>query len=84
MNRHWGLNNGDVTLETHSGKKYEAKASNRVLEVFGVSVAKVNEKFQIEELEVFFDPADSVTQIFDKKNSGSSCPISGVKDLSIE
>jgi hypothetical protein len=73
--RHWGKNDGDVSIETSSGAKYEAKASHKVIEVFGVSIAKVNDHFQIEELEVFFDPADSVTQIFDKSNGTSGCPI---------
>jgi hypothetical protein len=74
-----------VTLESHTGTRYEAKASNRVLELYGMSIATVNDKFEIEELEVYFDPADSVTQIFDKKNEGSGCPLaSGVQDLNIE
>ncbi|KAL7043624.1 hypothetical protein ACKWTF_001598 [Chironomus riparius] len=70
--RHWGLNNGDVTLETKSGTKYESVASNKVLELYGVSVAKVNDKFQIEDLEVFYDPSDSVDPLF-KKAGG--CPM---------
>lgn len=69
--RHWGLNSGDVSLETKSGTKYQSTATNKVLEVYGVAVAKVNDKFQIEDLEVFYDPSDSVDPLFKQ----SECPM---------
>jgi hypothetical protein len=73
--RHWGLNNGNISIETNDGTKIESKASNEVMEVFGMSIAKVNEKFEIEELEVFFDPADSLRKLFKNKQDFQSCPM---------
>lgn len=74
--RHWGLNNGDFSIETKTGTKIESKASNELVEVFGMAVAKVNDKFEIEDLEVFFDPADSLTKLFKNKQIiTNECPI---------
>lgn len=41
---------GDLSLKLGNGKKLEAPASNEVVESVGVTVAKVNEKFEIEEV----------------------------------
>ena len=71
--RHWGLNNGDFSIETKSGGRIESKASNEVLELYGVAVAKVNENYQIEDLEIFYDPADSLDKLF--KNTSKGCPM---------
>ncbi|KAI8577208.1 hypothetical protein K450DRAFT_191624 [Umbelopsis ramanniana AG] len=54
--RHWGKMTGDLSVKLGNGKKLEAAASNEVCESFGVTVAKVNDKFEIEELETFYDP----------------------------
>ncbi|ORZ02846.1 hypothetical protein BCR43DRAFT_482267 [Syncephalastrum racemosum] len=54
--RHWGLMTGDLSVNLGNGEKLEAKASNEVVDTVGVTVAKVNDKFQIEELETFYDP----------------------------
>jgi CRISPR/Cas system Type II protein with McrA/HNH and RuvC-like nuclease domain len=41
---------GDLSVKLGNGKKLEAPASNEVVESIGVTVAKVNDKFQIEEV----------------------------------
>jgi len=41
---------GDLSVKLGNGKKLEAAASNEVVESIGVTVAKVNEKFEIEEV----------------------------------
>jgi hypothetical protein len=41
---------GDLSVKLGNGKKLEAAASNEVCESFGVTVAKVNDKFEIEEV----------------------------------
>lgn len=44
-------------------------------------LAKVNDKFQIEDLEVFFDPADSLRKLFQNKKETSmgACPMGNLK-----
>jgi hypothetical protein len=42
---------GDLSVKIGNGKKLEAPASNEVVEAVGVTVAKVNDKFEIEEVE---------------------------------
>lgn len=41
---------GDLSVKLGNGKKLEAPASNEVVESIGVTVAKVNDKFEIEEV----------------------------------
>lgn len=41
---------GDLSVKIGNGKKLEAPASNEVVEAVGVTVAKVNDKFEIEEV----------------------------------
>lgn len=72
--RHWGLNNGDLSVKTGDGKKLEAHATNEVIEVFGVTVAKVNDKFEIEELQTFYDPTDMLRQMSKNRKEGSINP----------
>ncbi|KAG1472773.1 hypothetical protein G6F56_001335 [Rhizopus delemar] len=81
--RHWGTMTGNLSVKIGDGKKLEAPASNEVVETFGVTVAKVNDKFEIEELETFYDPSDLMRQLAknqakdDKSSEGgaaSLCP----------
>lgn len=48
MNSHWGTMVGDLSVNLGNGEKLEAAATNEVVETFGVTVAKINEKFEIE------------------------------------
>jgi hypothetical protein len=41
---------GDLSVNIGNGKKLEAPASNEVVEAIGITVATVNDKFQIEEV----------------------------------
>lgn len=43
---------GDLSVNLGNGEKLEAAATNEVVETFGVTVAKVNEKFEIESVSV--------------------------------
>ncbi|KAI9006260.1 hypothetical protein CLU79DRAFT_712802 [Phycomyces nitens] len=82
--RHWGLMTGDLSVKLGNGKKLEAPASNEVVQTFGVTIAKVNDKFEIEQLETFYDPNDLMKQLAKNRkpeegeqavqSSGSRCP----------
>lgn len=41
---------GDVSIKLGDGKKLEAHATNEVVETVGITVAKFNEGFQIEQV----------------------------------
>lgn len=68
------MHNGDLSVKTGNGTKLEAHATNEVIEVFGVTVAKVNDKFEIEELETFYDPSDMLRQMSKNRKEGSFNP----------
>ncbi|KAI8047769.1 hypothetical protein BDF21DRAFT_457235 [Thamnidium elegans] len=72
--RHWGLHSGDLSVKVGEGKKLEAHATNEVVEVYGVTVARVNDKFEIEELETFYDPSDMLRQMAKNRKEGSVNP----------
>ncbi|KAI9319410.1 hypothetical protein BX666DRAFT_2018445 [Dichotomocladium elegans] len=72
--RHWGTMVGDLSVKLGNGEKLEAHATNEVVETFGVTVAKVNDKFQIEDLETFYDPAQLMRQLAKNRKDGSSKP----------
>jgi hypothetical protein len=44
---------GNLSVKVGNGKKLEAPASNELVETFGVTVAKVNDKFEIEEVRLY-------------------------------
>ncbi|KAI9476138.1 MAG: hypothetical protein EXX96DRAFT_575913 [Benjaminiella poitrasii] len=70
--RHWGFHSGDLSVKLGDDKKLEAYATNEVIEVFGVTVAKVNDKFEIEDLETFYDPTDMLRQMSKNKKDTSA------------
>ncbi|KAL4214542.1 hypothetical protein CU097_003970 [Rhizopus azygosporus] len=87
--RHWGTMTGDLSVKIGNGKKLEAPASNEVVEAVGVTVAKVNDKFEIEELETFYDASILMKQLaknrVDKEQSESGtaeCPFISLNKLS--
>jgi hypothetical protein len=41
---------GDLSVNLGDGKKLEAPATNEVVESYGITVAHVNEKFQVEKV----------------------------------
>ncbi|KAG0044779.1 hypothetical protein BGZ83_009957 [Gryganskiella cystojenkinii] len=53
--RHWGKMTGDLSVKLGNGKKLEAYATNEYVESIGVTIVKVNDKFEMEELETFYD-----------------------------
>ncbi|KAF7725834.1 hypothetical protein EC973_009258 [Apophysomyces ossiformis] len=81
--RHWGLMVGDLSVKIPGGYKLEGKATNETISTYGVTVAKINDKYEIEELETFYDPNDLIRQMAknkkessgdDKSCTGAKCP----------
>lgn len=71
---HWGTMTGDLSVKVGGDKKIEAHATNEVIKIYGVTVAKVNEKFEIEQLETFYDPSDMMRQMSKNRKEGSFNP----------
>ncbi|CAI2186425.1 12712_t:CDS:2 [Funneliformis geosporum] len=63
-------------LEVYSGPPRIAfkwpEPTNEIVDLFGVTVATINEKFQILQLETFFNPDDLFSQMV------KNCPVAGV------
>lgn len=65
---------GDLSVKMGDGQKLEAHATNEVIKIYGVTVAKVNDKFEIEQLETFYDPSDMMRQMAKNRKDGSFNP----------
>jgi hypothetical protein len=50
---------GDLSVKLGNGKKLEAAASNEICESVGVTVAKVNDKFEIEQVSTCDTPSQN-------------------------
>ncbi|KAF8251716.1 hypothetical protein K440DRAFT_611960 [Wilcoxina mikolae CBS 423.85] len=61
--RHWGAMTGNYRAKLSSGRTVTAKASGKVIEVFGVTVAEVDDKFRIKYLETFWEPDQMFRQL---------------------
>ncbi|KAF9437023.1 hypothetical protein BGZ76_002224 [Entomortierella beljakovae] len=58
-------------------EKIIAEPTNETVEIFGVTVAHVNDKFQIESLETFYDPAALFNEMLKNSPGITKCPITG-------
>lgn len=83
--RHWGWMKGDYVGKNEDGDVVTIKAHNQILDIQGVTVAKVNEKFQIVSLETWFDPKDMFEQMKPSKETMTTvkmeCPMGFSADL---
>ncbi|KAK6085798.1 Pathogen-related protein [Seiridium cupressi] len=61
--RHWGTMKEDYVGWNHNGEKVTAKAHGGLIDIQGVTVTHLNEKYQITKLETWFDPVDMLRQI---------------------
>ncbi|KAL8720706.1 MAG: hypothetical protein Q9225_002472 [Loekoesia sp. 1 TL-2023] len=64
--RHWGDMKNDYVGFNDKGEKVTVPAHGQTISIQGVTVAVVNEKFQVEKLETWFDPLDMFRQIAPK------------------
>ncbi|KAH8198880.1 hypothetical protein TruAng_006933 [Truncatella angustata] len=61
--RHWGTMKEDYVCWNHNGEKVTAKAHNGPIDIEGVTVAHLTDKFQVTKLETWFDPLEMFRQI---------------------
>ncbi|KAG0259259.1 hypothetical protein BGZ95_004734 [Linnemannia exigua] len=75
--RHWGKFSGKLRCPVSDTEKLVADPTNETVEIFGVTIAHVNDKFQIESLETFYDPAALFNEMLKNSPSVLKCPITG-------
>ncbi len=63
------MHNLFLTYGTSEGKKVNIKAHGGIIDVEGVLVAKVNDKLQIQSIDVWFDPMAMFKQMLEKRES---------------
>ncbi|CAG8624818.1 2814_t:CDS:2 [Funneliformis caledonium] len=59
----WGTMSGKLRCPMRNGSDLIAEPTNERVELFGVTIATINEKFQILQLETFFNPDDLFSQM---------------------
>jgi hypothetical protein len=57
---------GKLSCPMRTGQLF-VNPSNQIVEIFGVTVAEVNDKLQITQLETFFNPNDLMQQLAKNK-----------------
>ncbi|KAL4800778.1 hypothetical protein BDV19DRAFT_383795 [Aspergillus venezuelensis] len=68
--RHWGVMAGDYVGRNGHGETVRIKAHGGPIEIEGIVVAKVNEKLQLEKIDVWYDPLDIFRQIAREHGEG--------------
>ncbi|KAK0645803.1 hypothetical protein B0T16DRAFT_146940 [Cercophora newfieldiana] len=66
--RHWGTMKEDYVGFNDKGEKVHIKAHGGPIDIEGVAVATVNDKLQLQKVEVFFDPMTMFRQMAEKGN----------------
>ncbi|EFQ98969.1 hypothetical protein MGYG_01981 [Nannizzia gypsea CBS 118893] len=61
--RHWGKMTNDYSAVNNKGEKVTVKAHNGAIDIEGLVVARVNDKLQIQSIEVWQDPMAMFRQI---------------------
>ena len=61
--RHFGRMTDSFTGRSLSGHLYEVPPTNKLIELFGMCKATVNEQYQIQDLQVFYDPNQLFAQL---------------------
>jgi hypothetical protein len=66
--RHFGKMTGEFGCSGTLGFPYKVNASNKMIELFGMCKATVNDQLKIQDLQVFYDPSQLFVQLL------STCP----------
>ncbi|KAH8591950.1 hypothetical protein B0O99DRAFT_597574 [Bisporella sp. PMI_857] len=61
--RHWGVMKNDYIGFNDKDEKVTVKAHGRTVDIQGLAVARVNEKVQLQAVEIWFDPLEMFRQI---------------------
>jgi len=61
--RHFGVMTDSFSCPGLSGLVYRAEATNKMVELYGMCVAKVTDDLKIQDLQVFYDPSQLFTQL---------------------
>lgn len=69
--------NGNYRAKLNSGRTVIARAHNKMIEIFGITVAEVDEQFRIKFLETFWEP----DQMFRQLVSGGLEDLEGSQQL---
>ena len=72
----------DALTINSSAEKVKIKAHGETLDIQGIVIAKVNDKLQLESIDVWFDPFEMFRQIDQKNEEGAEsaaagCPFAG-------
>ncbi|KAL3487325.1 hypothetical protein BJX62DRAFT_228121 [Aspergillus germanicus] len=76
--RHWGVMNSDYVGKNDKGETVRVKAHGGVIDIEGIVVAKVNDKLQLQKIDVWFDPMDMFRQIAKEEKDGVTADVSGL------
>ncbi|KAL4787339.1 hypothetical protein BJX76DRAFT_318916 [Aspergillus varians] len=89
--RHWGVMKSDYVGKNDEDEVVRVKAHGGVIDIEGIVVAKVNDKLQLQSIDVWFDPMDMFRQIAKEEKgekvagdvaagaAAAGCPVMGGK-----
>ncbi|DBB08879.1 hypothetical protein WJX82_007642 [Trebouxia sp. C0006] len=75
--RHWGKMTGPLTCPLHNGLRMVAQPTNEVVSLTGVAFCTLSDKFQIQNLEVYFDQNEPMNSMVKINNSPIGLPAKG-------
>lgn len=75
--RHWGKMTGPLTCPLHNGLRMVAQPTNEVVSMLGVACCSLNDKFQIQDLEVYFDQTEPMNSMVKVNGSPLGLPAKG-------
>lgn len=75
--RHWGKMTGPLTCPLHNGLRMVAQPTNEVVSMLGVAFCSLNDKFQIQDLEVYFDQTEPMNSMVKVNGSPLGLPAKG-------
>ncbi len=75
--RHWGKMTGPLTCPLHNGLQMVAQPTNEVVSMTGVAFCTLSDKFQIQNLEVYFDQNEPMNSMVKVNNSPFGLPAKG-------
>ncbi len=76
--RHFGKMTGEFGCSGLSGIPYKVEPTNKMIEIFGMCKATVNDQLKIQDLQVFYDPSQLFVQLL------ASCPHAPFTKPSVE